>query len=409
MHPLEKRWDKSSFMSAGSTGGLWSRETTARESQASGWESEHVASARVAKSTCSRPQHGCENKALGSGLETCSCDGEDPKSNAAEQAYATVGVGHGPLKVAFDTGDVQTWEPMRFKMVGKIQDSARNHGQVVHMIDKLTGNEVAVKQIPNSWICQQPEEFDRQHSGEKEQPWVSIGCTALLTHAAYQYVCPLLGVYRDEETTHIVMEFARDGDLFSWCSSSYVSPPGPEREALVQPLARQIIDSVRQLHEFSIVHGDISLENILLSGPLQIQLIDFGQSSSRRFFSSSISCKPSYQAPEMHTQDGIDGFLSDAFAVGVTLYALLCNDYPWLSTKPGCNKAFDYFSKNGFRAFIKRRRHDHFLSEPVVELLSGLLDPDPSQRLTLGESAWAEGGRRSVGQSSWLSARTIEA
>mmetsp|Transcript_87605 Transcript_87605/g.228589 ORF Transcript_87605/g.228589 Transcript_87605/m.228589 type:complete len:385 (-) Transcript_87605:58-1212(-) len=363
-------------------GRIWSRATS-YESQASGHGSEHIDSLRGPVQSVCEMHSVCENIAAGTGLE--------------------------PLTAAFDAGDVQTWEPMRFKMVGKIQDSARNHGQVVHMIDKLTGNEVAVKQIPNSWICQQPEEFDRQHSGEKEQPWVSIGCTALLTHAAYQYVCPLLGVYRDEETTHIVMEFARDGDLFSWCSSSYVSPPGPEREALVQPLARQIIDSVRQLHEISIVHGDISLENILLSGPLQIQLIDFGQSSSNRSISSSVHCKPSYQAPEMHTQDGIDGFLSDAFAVGVTLYALLCNDYPWLSTKPGCNKAFDYFSKNGFRAFIKRRRHDHFLSEPVVELLSGLLDPDPSQRLTLGESAWAEGGRRSVGQSSWLSARTIEA
>jgi len=367
-----QRYDK-----GGPGGNIWSRQTS-YESQASGHGSEHIDSFQGPVQSASEMHSVCQNIAVGTGLE--------------------------PLTAAFDAGDVQTWEPTRFKMVGKIQDSARNHGQVVHMIDELTGNEVAVKQIPNSWICRQPEEFDRQHRGEKEQPWVSIGCTALLTHAAYQYVCPLLGVYRDEETTHIVMEFARDGDLFSWCSSSYVSPPGPEREALVQPLARQIIDSVRQLHEISIVHGDISLENILLSGPLQIQLIDFGHSSSRRFFSSSISCKPSYQAPEMHFEAGFDGFLSDAFAVGVTLYALLLNEYPWLSTKSGCCKSFDYYCKNGFRAFIKRRRVrgtqvEQLLSEPVVELLSGLLDPDPSVRLTLNESAWADSGRKSVGRS----------
>eukprot|EP00446_Apocalathium_sp_SHHI-4_P036408 CAMPEP_0177309120 /NCGR_PEP_ID=MMETSP0368-20130122/9120_1 /TAXON_ID=447022 ORGANISM="Scrippsiella hangoei-like, Strain SHHI-4" /NCGR_SAMPLE_ID=MMETSP0368 /ASSEMBLY_ACC=CAM_ASM_000363 /LENGTH=374 /DNA_ID=CAMNT_0018767959 /DNA_START=76 /DNA_END=1201 /DNA_ORIENTATION=+ len=346
MSSTTPKWDKFSFMTAGS---MWSREQK------------------------------CES------------------SNSVEPGDAALRASQEPLKVAFDAGDVQPWEPRNFKLVRKIQDAPRNHGQVLHMIDTITCKEVAVKQIPNSWIRQHPEDFDQQLYGEGEHPWVGIGCAALLTNANYQYACPLLGVYRDEQTTHIVMELAHEGDLFSWCHSPHVSVPGPERETLVRPLARQIIQSLQQLHDLSIVHGDVSLENILLSGPLQIQLIDFGKSSTSRF-RSGISGKPSYEAPELHTGQGFDGFLSDAFAVGVTLYALFCNDYPWLSTQPGGSKSFDYFCQNGFRAFIKKRRlwtgiHvEKLLSEPVVELLSGLLNPDPALRLTLGESAWAESG-----------------
>eukprot|EP00446_Apocalathium_sp_SHHI-4_P038644 CAMPEP_0177314500 /NCGR_PEP_ID=MMETSP0368-20130122/11963_1 /TAXON_ID=447022 ORGANISM="Scrippsiella hangoei-like, Strain SHHI-4" /NCGR_SAMPLE_ID=MMETSP0368 /ASSEMBLY_ACC=CAM_ASM_000363 /LENGTH=383 /DNA_ID=CAMNT_0018773645 /DNA_START=76 /DNA_END=1227 /DNA_ORIENTATION=- len=357
MSSTTPKWDKFSFMTAGS---MWSREQK------------------------------CES------------------SNSVEPGDAALRASQEPLKVAFDAGDVQPWEPRNFKLVRKIQDAPRNHGQVLHMIDTITCKEVAVKQIPNSWIRQHPEDFDQQLYGEGEHPWVGIGCAALLTNANYQYACPLLGVYRDEQTTHIVMELAHEGDLFSWCHSPHVSVPGPERETLVRPLARQIIQSLQQLHDLSIVHGDVSLENIVLSGPLQIQLIDFGKSSTSRFFRSGIRNKSSYAAPEMHTGEEFDGFLSDAFAAGVTLYALLCNEYPWLSTRPVCCKTFDYFCKNGFRAFIKKRRLrsgayvEESMSEPVVELLAGLLDPDPASRLTLGESAWAESGRRSVAGSSWL-------
>eukprot|EP00445_Apocalathium_hangoei_P016588 CAMPEP_0203909196 /NCGR_PEP_ID=MMETSP0359-20131031/50531_1 /ASSEMBLY_ACC=CAM_ASM_000338 /TAXON_ID=268821 /ORGANISM="Scrippsiella Hangoei, Strain SHTV-5" /LENGTH=409 /DNA_ID=CAMNT_0050834383 /DNA_START=17 /DNA_END=1246 /DNA_ORIENTATION=- len=408
MNTLVPRWRKSSSTSPGSTVGLWSRETTAAGSEALGRASEQVAAQEAAKMACSWPQRGCENEATGSGLEACSRDGEGARSNAAEQADAIVRAGRGPLKAAFDAGDVKTWEPTNFKLVRKIQDAPSSHGQVLHMIDTCTGKEVAVKQIPNSWICQHPEDLDQQHNGASEQPWVDIGCAALLTSVGYQYACPFLGVYRDEQATYIVSQLAAEGDLFSWCRSPNMLAPGPEREALVRPVVRQIIDSMRKLHDISIVHGDMSLQNILLSRPLEIQLIDFGKSSTSRFLSSGRRCKPSYEAPEMHTGEEFDGFLSDAFAVGVTLYALLCDDYPWLSTRPGRCKCFKYFHQNGFRAFIEKRRirtgaHvDKLLSEPVVALLSGLLDPDPAARLTLGESVWEGSGRRSVDQSSWL-------
>jgi len=365
-------------------------------------------SSMFAGRTSTEPKHETDSHALGRGSTHVG------SRMTAKWSHADVPLrpGQEPLKAAFDIGDVQTWEPNKFKMIRKLQDAPGSLARVLHMIDLSRGKEVAVKQIPNSWICHHPGDCDQQHYGLMEQPWVGIGCAALLTSAGCQYTCPLLGVYRDEQTTHIVMELASEGDLFSWCCSPFLSAPGLEREALVRLVARQIIDSVRQLHDLSIVHGDISLENIVLSGSLLIKLIDFGKSSTSRFFMPGIRSKPSYDAPELHMGQDVDGFLSDAFAVGVTLYVLLCNDYPWLSTRPGRCKSFEYFFKNGFCAFIKKRRlrggsHvEELLSEPVIELLSGLLDPDPAARLTLGEAVWAKGARRSASQSSWLDVAT---
>jgi len=333
-----------------------------------------------------------------------------------------------PLHNAFDPSEVRTWEPKRFEMVGKVQDAVRNRGQVHQMLDTTKGTKVAVKRMPNDWVCNSHEDFVKHHPHETELPWQDIACSNFLNGIHYPYRCPLIGVYRDDETTNVVTELASEGDLFSWCSGSVPERLGAARETRVLPLARQIVDSVRQLHELSIVHRDLSLENILLSKELasperlvalepdaqdlQIQVIDFGMTSTCRLFQQGACGKPSYQAPEVHLDRQYDGFLSDAFAVGVTLYCLLVGDYPWLSTRPGGCKCFDYVLRHGFRAYLKKRKlrggggsvADN-MSEPLMHLLEGLLALDPDKRLTLGESVFDDGiggARRSVCDEEWL-------
>jgi len=227
----------------------------------------------------------------------------------------------------------------------------------------------------------------------------------------YAYGCNLLGVHRDEQSTYVVSSFATEGDLFSWCETG--APPSLERETVVQPLARMIFKGVQELHDLSIVHRDLSLENILLSKTedgesLEIRIIDFSMASTARHFRRCVRGKASYQAPELHTDQEYDAYLSDAFALGVTLYAVLLKDYPWLSTRPGGCKCFEYVRKHGFQAYLTKRklrnsnaRVGDLMSEPLKQLLSGLLTLDPEERLTLGEKAW-DGSRRSVWDEPWM-------
>lgn len=316
------------------------------------------------------------------------------------------------LQAAFNPADVQAWEPHRFKMVGKLQDAVRNRGQVHHMLDTSSGRHVAVKKMPNAWVCKSHDDFIRQHLWETEKPWRDIGCTAFLNAVGFPYACRLLGVYRDEDFTSVVSELATEGDFFSWCTAPTAPPPGPAREALILPLAKQMLDGVLRLHEMSVVHRDLSLENILLSrsatdGTLRIHIIDFGVASATRRFRNCVRGKPSYQAPEMYTNDEYDGFLVDVFALGVVLYTAFVADYPWSSTRPGNCHCFDFVRKYGLHAYVQKRRARHqkeavgqHMSEAFIHLLEGLLAFDPSQRLSLGESVWT--ARKSVWQESWL-------
>jgi len=107
----------------------------------------------------------------------------------------------------------------------------------------------------------------------------------------------------------------------------------------------------------------------------------------------------------MYTQTSHDPFLADTFAVGVLLYALFAKDYPWMATKPGVCKHFEYFQAQGFRELIHKRkvrkaddRIIDVLSEPLKQLLEGMMARDPNRRLSLGAVAH----RRSVWDEPWV-------
>merc|ERR1719181_383698 len=109
------------------------------------------------------------------------------------------------------------------------------------------------------------------------------------------------------------------------------------------------MQAVKELHDFGIVHGDLSLENVVLSSDdpteAKLKLIDFSMCSTKRSLERGIRGKPSYQAPEMQDSEErgfYDGNLSDAFAVGVILYYLFLRDHPWLSTTPGACKSCEF-------------------------------------------------------------------
>merc|ERR1712151_569182 len=179
---------------------------------------------------------------------------------------------------------------------------------------------------------------------------------------------------------YVVSSYASEGELFSWLERD--PAPGPEREAMVRPIMRQLFSAVGWLHNLGVAHCDISLENILLTdegaGPT-VKLIDFGMATlSRR--GTAASGKKSYMAPEMF-QEGDFG--------------VCCREYPWNSTKPGMCKLFNYVKANGLQKFLERRkvygaknpqqRLAEALSKPLQTLLVGLLEMTPKKRFTLGE------------------------
>jgi len=336
---------------------------------------------------------------------------DDYRSEASGSSELTVS-SQAPkhLHSAFDLAEIKPWVDSRFTMVRKLADAPRNAGKVDLMQDQKKDQLFAVKQMPNTWIKESHEEFLRERPDETELPWQDIGCTRYLNSVAFKYACDLHGVYRTKNHTYVVSAFEPDGDLF--CTSERGSPPGPQREEEIKPLILELFRAVQQLHDMQIAHRDISLENVLQtheeSGAVTVKIIDFGMASTKRTFRNCVRGKASYQAPEMHTQSKYDAFSSDTFAVGVIVFMILMKDYPWMSTKLGCCKCFEYIKKNNLRSFCEVRKvrgsetkMSKCISEPLMQLLEGMLKFNPDERLTMGEKC--SPNRRSVWDEPWTS------
>lgn len=285
--------------------------------------------------------------------------------------------------------NVEPWDRDGFVLVNMLESASRNYGQVDLMRSSRDGGrDVAVKKMPNKWVTGGPEQFKADHPNTSEQPWCDLAVLAQLNSMSCPFVCDLLGVFRDAESTYVVTSLATEGDLFSWC---FVGPkPGPARERLMLPIVHQVFSAVDWLHELGIAHRDISLENVLITDAgcsgVQVKLIDFAMATLSRTCSQEVRGKPSYQAPEMHHWDEYDPYLADSFSLGVALFTLMSQEYPWTSTKPGVCPLFEYAGTFGFRACLQRKMLLDAFSAACTELIGGLLEMAPQHRLDVAEA-----------------------
>lgn len=284
--------------------------------------------------------------------------------------------------------------------------------------------------MPNSWVTARPEKFKEQHASSCEQPWFDLAALRALNRRNCPFACDLLGVFRDEESTYVVTSLATEGDLFAYCEC--LPRPGPARERALQPIVAQLFAAVRWLHQRGLAHGDLSLENIVLTREgqggngegLAVKLIDFGMATLSQTRGGKLRGKQVYLAPEVYRQLVYNTRGADAYALGVVLFAAAAEDYPWASTKPGVCQSFQYCKTYGFTKFLEKRktpkgggRLREVFSRPLAELLSGLLRTQPQERLTLcgchnvgdatkgmeSEMVHAkEGQLQSVWESQWL-------
>jgi len=314
----------------------------------------------------------------------------------------------------------EEWDKMRMVHLRDLQDAARNGGKVQLVRDTHREELLAAKRMPRSWVQTGPAQFAAKHPDASEQPWLDIALVRLLSEdLEYPYVCRLRGVFfHGLEEIIVTTTFCDSGDLFEWVYREDIAPPGLEREARMRPIVAQCLSAVRWLHDLGVSHRDVSLENVMMVGTastVQVKLIDFGMASLRRVTRNEVRGKSSYQAPEMHIQDhATDTFLSDIFAVGVLVYTMAAQDYPWGSTRPGGCQLFEYVSLFGLSRFLGKRRLRSsreralrdVMTQELVDFLASLLQLRPGMRGCLGEATFDEehkcGRRASVWDLAWL-------
>lgn len=214
----------------------------------------------------------------------------------------------------------------------------------------------------------------------------------------------LFEVLHTEETMYLVFELAEHGESMGWdavtqrftanatlvaCSRGPRFGGGLPMQAAAR-LFRGAARALLHLHASLIAHGDVKPANLLVAEGGKARLCDYGE--ARRFESRNVRVRASrgtqaFWPPECATGDcEYDPFLADAWALGVTLYALAFARLPFFADSPQalleavarCELAVPDAAEE---------------QEPgLCELLRGMLAREEGQRLSLEEAeghAWA--------------------
>ena len=139
----------------------------------------------------------------------------------------------------------------------------------------------------------------------------------------------IVGVYDcfyENNTVYIAMEYLRGQTLKEYIRDNGILKPP---QALF--ITKNICNALVVAHSASVLHRDISPDNIMICDTGDIKLIDFGaarQVVAEHSQSFSVIIKPGFAPPEQYRKKGNQGPWTDVYSVGTTLYFTLTGDIP---------------------------------------------------------------------------------
>ncbi|EFA78100.1 putative protein serine/threonine kinase [Heterostelium album PN500] len=206
----------------------------------------------------------------------------------------------------------------------------------------------------------------------------------ILSTLSHPHVIKLVEHFESEMNYYIVMEYLSGGELLYQLEETHNNPENKSgvanyTEQSAREIIKQIIHAVAFLHKNNIVHRDLKPENILFNGKSEfatLKIIDFGLASYYKAPLADICGTPDFQAPEMIKRQGYS-YPVDIWATGVILYILLCGHPPFQGKN---SMAIMSLIMKGEIKFDKPEWEN--VSDSAKDLISKMLDSDPSKRLT---------------------------
>lgn len=132
--------------------------------------------------------------------------------------------------------------------------------------------------------------------------------------------------FTENNTAYIIMEFL-EGDTLA----SQLKKNGRMEAQAVFRLMLPVMRALEKMHNTSIIHRDISPDNIMFTEDHSVRLMDFG---SARYFTESekktmsVMLKPGYAPYEQYSTKGDQGPWTDVYGLCATMYKCITGNTP---------------------------------------------------------------------------------
>ncbi|RWS23063.1 aurora kinase C-like protein [Leptotrombidium deliense] len=143
-------------------------------------------------------------------------------------------------------------------------------------------------------------------------------------HLRHQNILRLFGYFYDETRVYLILEYAREGEVFH-----KLRKDGVFKDEVAANYIYQLIDALEYCHARKVIHRDIKPENILISANGDVKIADFGwcvhSPSSRR---QTVCGTLDYLPPEMIQRQPYTEKV-DLWCLGVLTYEFLVGKPPF--------------------------------------------------------------------------------
>ena len=305
-------------------------------------------------------------------------------SGSRLESWRIDAVNNRPSFAAYDRGYERTLDEL-FERTGNLIGKG-GFGVVTVVIERNTGQQYACKTIrkhlnvPNIApvkIQQHLSNIDRE-----------VKVLKLLRGTLS--VVNLKGVFEDDESVHIVMEYCKGGELYA-----NLSKHGALTEAKVATSMRSVLQTLAQCHSHRILHRDIKPGNFLLlnedeNSPLKA--VDFGMAviwerdEQLPRTDLGLDGTPWFMAPEVISESETYP-ASDIWSAGVMCYQLLSGKLPFDDTKNRQQPSLSLVWRSILTEEVSfARREWETVSDEAKRFVMSLLNKDPKERPTASEA-----------------------
>lgn len=264
------------------------------------------------------------------------------------------------LKLQFNATDkkvgIDDFETL--KVLGK-----GGFGKVMQVAKKDTNRIYAMKVIR------------KEHVVERNEIDHTLAEKNVLATINHPYIINLKFAFQTEDKLYLVLDFINGGELFY-----HLQREKRFSEKRAKFYAAEIVLALEYLHELGIIYRDLKPENLLLDGMGHICMTDFGLCKTglgvgdkTTTFCGSLE----YLAPEIlsNNTSGYDKAV-DWWSLGILLYEMMAGLPPFYSQDQNVMARQILEQKLTFPAEF---------GDPVKDLLTKLLQRDPSKRLANGK------------------------